>query len=233
MGDGQVRLEDEPCTVAFAIRKRDSATGGEAQPGATLSGARYKLVDANGASHVATSDDEGIIRFDGIPLGDATLVEIEPPKGYRPDPEPHQFHVSGSGQHEDVLLEPSVDEDVIAFDIEIAKFKDYGDFESGVAQPAAGVVFEIVSNTTQEVVGTVETNQYGFANTASNPDAWFGEGSRPDGASGAIPYDEAGYTVREVEENRPGRIPPRGRLDGNRRRHAGRSAPAVHRQHAI
>ena len=203
MGDGQVRLEDEPCTVAFAIRKRDSATGGEAQPGATLSGARYKLVDANGASHVATSDDEGIIRFDGIPLGDATLVEIEPPKGYRPDPEPHQFHVSGSGQHEDVLLEPSVDEDVIAFDIEIAKFKDYGDFESGVAQPAAGVVFEIVSNTTQEVVGTVETNQYGFANTASNPDAWFGEGSRPDGASGAIPYDEAGYTVREVEETVP------------------------------
>ncbi|WP_415858714.1 MSCRAMM family protein, partial [Eggerthella lenta] len=128
---------------------------------------------------------------------------IEPPKGYRPDPEPHQFHVSGSGQHEDVLLEPSVDEDVIAFDIEIAKFKDYGDFESGVAQPAAGVVFEIVSNTTQEVVGTVETNQYGFANTASNPDAWFGEGSRPDCASGAIPYDEAGYTVREVEETVP------------------------------
>ena len=65
------------------------------------------------------------------------------------------------------------------------------------------MVFEIVSNTTQEVVGTVETNQYGFANTASNPDAWFGEGSRPDGASGAIPYDEAGYTVREVEETVP------------------------------
>ena len=66
-------------------------------------------------------------------------------------------------------------------------------------------------------MGTVETNQYGFANTASNPDAWFGEGSRPDGASGAIPYGRGGLHRERGRGNRPGRIPPRGRLDGNRR----------------
>ena len=47
------------------------------------------------------------------------------------------------------------------------------------------------------------TNVYGFASTKDQPEAWFGAGKRPAGAHGAIPYDRAGYTVREVAETVP------------------------------
>ena len=47
------------------------------------------------------------------------------------------------------------------------------------------------------------TNVYGFASTKDQPEAWFGVGKRPAGAHGAIPYDRAGYTVREVAETVP------------------------------
>ena len=63
-----------------------------------------------------------------------------------------------------VELEPEDDfkENVIAFDIEVAKFKgadeswDEGD---GHEAPAAGVRFEIVSNTTGEAVGSITTGE--------------------------------------------------------------------------
>ena len=60
------------------------------------------------------------------------------------------------------------------------------------------MVFEVVSSTSQQVVGTLTTNIYGFASTKDQAGAWFGAGGRPDGVSGTIPYDRAGYTVREV-----------------------------------
>lgn len=65
------------------------------------------------------------------------------------------------------------------------------------------MVFEVVSNTSQQVVGTLTTNIYGFASTKDQAGAWFGAGERPDGVSGTIPYDRAGYTVREVADTVP------------------------------
>lgn len=69
-----------------------------------------------------------------------------------------------------VELERRIPNTHIAFDLEISKFKDYGNGEqSGLEQPAEGVVFEIVSNSSKQVVGTLTTNIYGFASTKDQP----------------------------------------------------------------
>ena len=56
----------------------------------------------------------------------------------------------------------------MSFDIEIAKFKGENvDWENqdGHAKPAEGVRFDIVSNTTNETVASISTNENGFAST--------------------------------------------------------------------
>ncbi len=76
-----------------------------------------------------------------------------------------------------VEIESRVSDIPIAFDLEISKFKDYGNRDqSGLEQPAGGVVFEVVSNSSQQVVGTLTTNIYGFASIKDQPEAWFGAG---------------------------------------------------------
>ena len=65
------------------------------------------------------------------------------------------------------------------------------------------MVFEVVSNSSQQVIGTLTSNIYGFASTKDLTKAWFGVGERPDGVHGTIPYDRAGYTVREVANTVP------------------------------
>lgn len=201
-----VTLEDEPGTVRVTVVKKDSATGGEPQPGASLEGAEFRLVDANGKVHTAVTDGDGTCLFEGIPLGKVSVTETKAPEGYKLDREVHEYYVD-AGQLPAggvVELEPEDDflEDVIAFDLEISKFKDHGQSGSGVEQPAEGVVFEIVSNTTGKTVGRIETNAYGFADT-SEGSLWFGEGERPEGVNGAIPYDRAGYTIHEDESTVP------------------------------
>ncbi|MFR7421802.1 MAG: collagen binding domain-containing protein [Collinsella sp.] len=114
-------------------------------------------------------------------------------------------------------------ENPISFDIEIAKTKggedDSWESDDGQGNAATGVQFQIISNTTNEVVGTLTTNDAGFASTkdaatcdetsvseAKTDDParpWFGSGKRNAGISGAVPYDAAGYTIREVDSTVP------------------------------
>ena len=49
-------------------------------------------------------------------------------------------------------------------------------------------------------MGTITTGKDGYASTVGS---WLGSGSRPSGASGSIPFDRKGYTVREVENTVP------------------------------
>lgn len=205
----QVDLPDTPASVNLTVQKQDSATGGPAQAGATLAGAEYKLTDANGNVHVATSDEDGHISFTGIPLGDLSVVETAAPDGYVLDTTVHEYHASADDPNIDggvITLEDTYPEDVIAFDIEVAKTKgtdDPWDETGGHAEPAVGVRFEVVSNTTGKIVGTLTTDADGFASTRDDATLWFGAGTRPEGAGGAIPYDAAGYTVREDPDTVP------------------------------
>lgn len=201
-----VTLADTPGRVTLRIVKRDSATGGQAQAGACLAGAEYKAVDARGVAHTGTTDEAGTLTFDNLPLGRIVVTETKAPAGYKLDTTPHEYYVRADALNSEgvVTLEPERDfpEHVIAFDLEIAKFKNDPSSEgSGVRWPAEGVQFEIVSNSTDRVVTTLTTDTYGFAQTPA--DAWYGDGTRPTGVSGSIPYDQKGYTVREVASTVP------------------------------
>lgn len=200
---GNVVIDEQPGTITLRIAKVDAATGAGPQVGASLAGAEFTCVSQStpGWTHTLTTDEDGWAILTDIPLGTFTIYESRAPEGYLPSDETWSYTI-GADQLGDVGVvefERRIPNTPIAFDLEISKFKDYGNSDgSGIEQPAEGVVFEVVSNTSQQVVGTLTTNIYGFASTKDQAGAWFGAGGRPDGVSGTIPYDRAGYTVREV-----------------------------------
>ncbi|QWT17268.1 VaFE repeat-containing surface-anchored protein [Collinsella sp. zg1085] len=203
-------LVDDPGHVLLSIRKKDSATLGMAQPGATLAGAEYTVIDANGETHTGITNDKGNLVIQDLPLGKIRITETKAPKGYKLDTAIHEFVVKNTQLNDAGIfeLEPEDDfrEDVKAFDIEIAKFKgvlEQKDDYDGAATPAQGVSFEIISNTTNKTVATITTNKNGFATTRTTDKPWYGAGMRNERIQGALPYDEHGYTVREVASTVP------------------------------
>lgn len=205
---GHVAIDEQPGTITLRIIKIDAATDAGPQVGASLAGAEFTCVSQStpGWTRTLTTDKNGRATLNDVPLGSFTIYESKAPEGYL-IPNDSWSYTIGADQIGDtgvVELESRIPNIPIAFDLEISKFKDRGDSdESGIEQPAEGVVFEVVSNSSQQVVGTLATNVYGFASTKDQPEAWFGAGKRPAGAHGAIPYDRAGYTVREVAETVP------------------------------
>lgn len=202
-----VGLDDVPATAEVRVQKVDSSTGGATQPGASLAGAELTLVDAQGRTHVSTTDAEGRTSFDGLPLGRVRVTESRAPEGYKASQQVLEAEATAAqvGQNgiASISMESALKEDVVAFDLEIAKFKDYGQEGSGLEQPAGGVRFQVISNTTGGVVGELVTNPYGFADTSADGSLWFGAGTRAPGVHGALPYDAAGYTIHEVESTVP------------------------------
>lgn len=203
-----VSINEQPGTITLRIAKTDAATDGGAQVGASLAGAEFTCVSQStpGWTRTLTTDENGRAILNDVPLGTFTIYESKAPEGYLISDDCWSYTVGAEqlGDTGIVELESRIPNIPIAFDLEISKFKDHGNNdESGLEQPARGVVFEVVSNSSQQVVGTLTTNVYGFASTKDQPEAWFGTGKRPAGAHGAIPYDRAGYTVREVAETVP------------------------------
>ena len=226
---GTEQLKDDPGYVLLHIDKKDSATLGDAQDGATLEGAEYKVTSLStpGWEQTVSTNKDGYVLVTDVPFGKITVQEIKAPKGYKLDTEIHTYEVHpGEGTNTGTVdLEPEDDfkENPVSFDIEIAKTKggedDSWESDDGKGNAAAGVQFQIISNTTEEVVGTLTTNNAGFASTkdaatcdeTSTSDAktddparpWFGSGKRNAGITGAVPYDAAGYTIREVDSTVP------------------------------
>lgn len=203
-----VTINEQPGTITLRIAKIDAATDAGAQVGASLAGAEFTCVSQStpGWTRTLTTDENGRAILNDVPLGTFTIYESKAPEGYLISDDCWSYTVGAEqlGDTGIVELESRIPNIPIAFDLEISKFKDHGNNdESGLEQPAKGVVFEVVSNSSQQVVGTLTTNIYGFASTKDQPEAWFGAGKRPAGAHGAIPYDRAGYTVREVAETVP------------------------------
>ena len=203
-----VTINEQPGTITLRIAKTDAATDGGAQVGASLAGAEFTCVSQStpGWTRTLTTDENGRAILNDVPLGTFTIYESKAPEGYLISNDCWSYTVGAEqlGDTGIVELESRIPNIPIAFDLEISKFKDRGNNdESGLEQPAEGVVFEVVSNSSQQVVSTLTTNVYGFASTKDQPEAWFGAGKRPAGAHGAIPYDRAGYTVREVAETVP------------------------------
>ena len=202
-----VSLADTPGKLRLTVAKKDSVTHGAAQPGASLEGAEYTVTSVSkpGWSKTGSTDENGTLAFDNVPLGTVHVQETKAPEGYRLDTTVHEYTVGADRVEsaETVELVPVDDfKDVpISFDIEIAKFNDENDHAgSSVEKPAKGVSFNIISNSTKKTVGTITTNDQGFASTSGE---WFGEGKGNEGTSGALPYDRGGYTVQEVASSVP------------------------------
>lgn len=219
-----VELSDRAGTIRLHIKKRDSATRGEPQNGATLEGATFNVSSTSTASWSATgtTDENGVVSFDDVPLGTIVVTETEAPTGYKLDSKPHTYTVLPDQLTETGVFDLEPDdftENVIAFDIDIVKYRDSGSEDSGLQTGAKGVRFEIISNTTGKVVGALTTDGNGKASTARaetvNREAvspekthdaskpWMGTGKRNEHIMGALPYDAKGYTVHEVESTTP------------------------------
>lgn len=226
---GEQQFKDDPGVVKITVAKKDSATSGTAQTSLSLEGAEYKITSLSTPGWEATgkTNAKGVLYFDRVPFGDIQIVEIKAPAGYKLDTTVHTYTVNANqGTDTGVFeLEPEDDfaENPQAFDVEIAKTKggedDSWESDNGHGKPAVGVQFQIISNSTGKVVGTLTTNESGFASTkdsdtcdetsisedktddATRP--WFGEGKRNAGIDGALPIDQKGYTIHEVDSTVP------------------------------
>ena len=202
-----VSAADKPCTFSLLVCKYDAVSEGAAQTGCSFEGAEYELTSDStpGFYATATTNKEGAASFENIPLGTIHVRETKAPQGYLLDTEDHIYHVGADDLDENATLkltpESDFDEIPLAFDIEIAKFKDEGDEGSSKQEvPAEGVTFQIISNTTGKTIGSITTDKDGYATSKG---LWFGCGSNSDVAHGAIPYDPAGYTIHEDEQTIP------------------------------
>ena len=227
---GEQQLKDDPGNVVLTVKKKDSATSSSgAQTSLSLAGAEYKCTSLStpGWEATSTTNEQGRLSFRKVPFGEIQVVETKAPAGYKLDTTIHTYtvhagEVVNAGVYE---LEPEDDfaENPQAFDVEIAKTKggedDSWESDNGHGKPAVGVQFQIISNSTGKVVGTLTTNESGFASTkdsdtcdetstsedktddATRP--WFGEGKRNAGIDSALPIDQKGYTIHEVDSTVP------------------------------
>ena len=165
---GEQQFKDDPGVVKITVAKKDSATSGTAQTSLSLEGAEYKITSLSTPGWEATgkTNAKGVLYFDRVPFGDIQIVEIKAPAGYKLDTTVHTYTVNANqGTDTGVFeLEPEDDfaENPQAFDVEIAKTKggedDSWESDNGHGKPAVGVQFQIISNSTGKVVGTLTTN---------------------------------------------------------------------------
>ena len=172
---GEQQFKDDPGYVKITVAKKDSATSGDPQTSLSLEGAEYKCTSISTPGWEATgkTDAKGVLWFTRVPFGEIQIVETKAPSGYKLDTSVHTYTVRANEVTDTgtIELEPEDDfaENPQAFDVEIAKTKggedDSWESDNGHGKPAVGVQFQIISNSTGKVVGTLTTNESGFAST--------------------------------------------------------------------
>lgn len=85
--ESNATLEDAPCSIRVLVKKEDAETENAPQGWATLEGASFELVDANGRSRTAKTcwneeEQSWIASFEKVPRGRARIKEISAPSGY-------------------------------------------------------------------------------------------------------------------------------------------------------
>ena len=104
---------EPPITVTLKLRKFDAETGqGAPQGDATLDGALYQASYKRGsATETVKGETQGaLVVFEGIPLGDIEVRELDPSGGYLLDREVHRLRVTADmavGYNEVIEIEPA------------------------------------------------------------------------------------------------------------------------------
>ena len=162
---------------------------------------------------LTTQDGAAQTGADLLPFGDYSIREVMPGDGYfLTDGAPRAFSIAAPG----IVVDP------FAGDAAFANNVKRGDLEfvkvrEGTMERLAGVPFRLVSQTTDEAhILVTDANGYASTHASWNPhtqrtnandaagagasDAgagvWFGAGTAPDDARGALPYDT--YTLEEL-----------------------------------
>jgi len=143
------------------IQKVDSETNGKAQGSATLSGAKYQILDSN-KNHIATltTNENGIAQSDNILTPNKTyyLKEVSASKGYLLDPKEYSFSVS----KDNLNITMVVKEEVIKNYISILKQYEYVDENTTFLNAEKGIVFEIFDSNNNKY-SEIVTDKNGYA----------------------------------------------------------------------
>jgi hypothetical protein len=146
----EITVPERPQTGQVKITKQDTETASTAQGDATLAGAVFDLLDANGklverlycGNSVSVTSKE-------VPFGNYTVKEVTPPKGYTLSQKECPVKIEYSNDLVEVnLISADVSNTVIKGRIQLVKHSDDPDpnvdpENPQVQEPLGGIVFEV------------------------------------------------------------------------------------------
>ncbi|MEG0661450.1 MAG: SpaA isopeptide-forming pilin-related protein, partial [Anaerorhabdus sp.] len=184
----------------ISLEKQDQETGAVAQGDATLDGAVYGLyakdnildpADYNvlypaGQLITSMTTKDRKATFDNLYLGSYFVKEITPPAGYLLDTKEYPITLSYKNQNTALIrVDRVVKDDVIKGDLEIQKTVDAKiiksrkiDFNkrntrSALKDPGVGFKFDVTHDKSGTLVGTMTTDENGFAEMKDLPYGWY------------------------------------------------------------
>ena len=159
-----VEIPNKPQTGTITITKRDAETGAEPQGEATLDGAVFEILDAEGnVLHTLTADTD-VVTSPELPLGSYVVREKTPPQGYTLNETEYPVVIEYAGQTVEVVEEAvTVENTVIRGRISIIKYAEFGYGSNKETRPLAGIEFTITRKADGELIETLTTNESGYA----------------------------------------------------------------------
>ena len=157
-------IPNMPQVGKITIIKRDAETGAEAQGEATLDGAVFEILDAEGnVLHTLTAVGDTAVSPELL-LGDYVVREKTPPPGYTLNETEYPVQLAYAGQTVE-LAEKSViiENTVIRGRISVIKYAAFGYGSNKETRPLAGIEFTIARKADGEVIDTLETDVSGYA----------------------------------------------------------------------
>jgi uncharacterized surface anchored protein len=178
-----ITVPEKPQVGQVKITKLDAETAATAQGDATLSGAVFDLLDANGqlVERLYCGNNNFIISKE-VKLGSYVVKEVTPPRGYTLSQKAYPVQIDYAGQEVEVnLVSTEVGNTVIKGRIQIVKHSDDPDPDVSpenpqVQKPLGGIVFEVFlksagsyENAKPTERDLLTTDENGYARTKDLP----------------------------------------------------------------
>jgi LPXTG-motif cell wall-anchored protein len=179
----EVTVPEKPQVGQVKITKLDAETAAQAQGDATLSGAVFELLDANGqlVEKLYCGNSSFVISKE-VKLGGYIVREVTPPQGYTLTQKEYPIFIDYAGQEVEVnLVSDEVSNRVIKGNIQIVKHSDDPDPDvlpenEQVQKPLSGIVFEVhlksagsYANAKETERDRIVTDENGYTKTKDLP----------------------------------------------------------------